>query len=356
MPVSLVTNQSTFAANLDLSATLSAYFDKGMAFDQVFNAIPLFQYFFGKNHMGAQGSLDQKDLESKGRLQLRSGGRDIDFTARIGRNSTVRSMEHYDLVDVTPAQGFTTLSIPWKMYGGSISVDLHSELLNGDQSLRVLDIVQEKTEQAMEEMKQIMSDHLWLGNNGSLTTSTDLHGVPYYVGTDSSSGTVATANRATATWFRNQYNGTSQTITDTTPSVSANGLKYLFQMSLDCSAGRGVKEVDAIFLDKATLTNFYLKLQPQQRYGNSDRPDPSFGGDIFFMGTPLVYDAGCPSGRSYHLNSKTWKLIAHRRANLIATDFIESQDQFARVAKVLWFGNLLNVEPRRNGVISGWAA
>lgn len=354
MAVSLVTNQSTYAADLNLSATLSTYFEK-MAFDQVFNAIPLFQYFFGQNHMNAQNSLSQDELSARGRLQLRSGGRDIDFPARIGRNSTVKSMQHYDLVDITPQQGFTTLSVPWKMYGGSISVDLHSELLNGDSSLRILDIVQEKTEQALEEMKQILSDHLWLGNGG-LTTSTDIHGVRYYVEDTPTTSTVATAARATATWFRNQYNGDSQTITDTTPSFAANGLKYWYQMNLDCSGGHGVDEVDCIFVDKTTMTNAFLKLQPQQRYGEGDRGDAGFGGDIYFMGTPVKWDGGAPSGYSFHLNSRTWKLIAHRKANLIATDFQESQDQFARVAKVLWFGNLICTEPRRNGVISGWTA
>ena len=356
MPVGLVTNQSTYAANMDLSATVQAYFDKGKAFDQVFNAIPLLQYFTGKNHLNAQKNLTQKEMVAKKMLELRPGGKDIDFSARIGRNSTVKSMQQYDLVDITPQQGYTTLSIPWKMYGGSISVAKHQELMNADRSLRVLDIGREKTEQSVEEMKHIVYLHLWLGNNASLTTATDVHGVPYYVSTDPTTGTAATAARATATWFRNQFNGTSQTITDATPSFAANGLKYMFQMCLDCSAGYGIDEVDGIFTDKTVMTNAYLKLQPQQRYTNNDKPDPSFGGIMHFMGVPIVYDSGCPATRMYFLNANTWKFIAHREANLVVGDFVESNDQFARVAKVLWFFNLLCTEPRRNGVIDGWAA
>jgi hypothetical protein len=355
MAVSLVSNQSTYAANMYLSATLSEYIEK-MAFDQVFNSIPFFQWLFGANQEIAQTTLVQDQVAASGILDLRSGGRDIDFPARIGQNTTVDSLEFYDLVDVTPQEGFTTLSVAWKMYGGSISVSLHEELLNANLEQRILDVVKEKTLQAMAELKDVLADHLYLGNNGSLTKSTDIHGMPYYVGTDPTSGTVATVDNSAVTWFRNQYNGTSQTITDTTPSFAANGLKYWYQMMLDCSAGQGTDEVDAIFTDKLTSTYAFLKLQPQQRYTETDKGDAGFRGRIWFMDTPVIWDGKAPSGRSYHLNSRTWKLIAHRDANMASTDFVEAQDQFARVAKVLWFGNLVCTEPRRNGVISGWTA
>ena len=56
MAVSLVTNQSTYAADMNLSATLSEYFSK-MAFDQVFGSVPQFQWLFGKNHENPQQDL-----------------------------------------------------------------------------------------------------------------------------------------------------------------------------------------------------------------------------------------------------------------------------------------------------------
>ena len=59
-----------------------------------------------------------------------------------------------------------------------------------------------------------------------------------------------------------------------------------------------------------------------------------------FKGVPIVWDEQCNSGVMYFLNTEHMKLVVHKDANFAVTDFVKPENQDARVAQILFMGNL----------------
>lgn len=59
-----------------------------------------------------------------------------------------------------------------------------------------------------------------------------------------------------------------------------------------------------------------------------------------FKGQPIVWDELCNSGVMYFLNTNHMNLSVHKDANFEVSDFVKPENQDARVAQILFMGNL----------------
>ena len=59
-----------------------------------------------------------------------------------------------------------------------------------------------------------------------------------------------------------------------------------------------------------------------------------------FKGVPIVWDELAPTGTMYFLNLDHMKLVVHSKANFETTEFVKPENQDARVAQILFMGNL----------------
>jgi hypothetical protein len=89
---------------------------------------------------------------------------------------------------------------------------------------------------------------------------------------------------------------------------------------------------------------------------NEDNPTHIINGDLSanagfknltFKGTPIMYGNFISSGVMYMLNMNYVKLVVDSATDMITTPFIQPTNQMVRVAYILWRGNLITNNRRR---------
>ena len=125
-------------------------------------------------------------------------------------------------------------------------------------------------------------------------------------------------------------------------------------LSLDVAAGPGADEVDALFTTKTVYSYLWDSLEDMKRYTDS-KADVGYI-TMSFMGKPVYWDQYCPAGNLYGLNKNYWHLSVHRDAFFATDGWRQPTNQTARVSVILFMGNLLCSNPRRNFVLHDIAA
>ena len=83
--------------------------------------------------------------------------------------------------------------------------------------------------------------------------------------------------------------------------------------------------------------------------------DAGFGA-LAFKGQPVVWDELCTSTYMFFLNLNHMKLVVHEKANFEVSDFVKPENQDARVAQILFMGNLTCDRRKSFGLLSGKTA
>jgi len=366
--------------NSDLGLTYASYKDepfltanmqiwlKDRAVDQVFNGVTLFKWLTGRD----QDNLSLNQVRASGALEYRDGGQSIDVPLLTGTNSTVQSYHQYQTIDTTPQAGIGPAMIDWREYAVTVTISKFEELVNMDSKSRVINLLKTKQLQAEKTLVDRLNSDCWRGDQNAQTgapptkvNTTDLEGVPYWVSADPTAYTVGSAtagiSQATNSFWRNQYNGTSQVVTDTTPSFAAEGKNDIQLLSMEASGGPGLDEVDAYFTTKTVFNYMWDSLEDMRRYSSGDTGDVGYK-RLSFQGVPVYWDPalstinGTTYGIVYGLNSDYWKLVCHRDAFMKSDGFRSPTNQTAKTAIIMAMLNLVCMSRRRQFVLYGIGA
>jgi len=365
MPNSALANGAEYADYKDeafLTANMQVWL-RDRAVDQIFNGVTGFKYFSGKD----QKDMSLSEVRSKGTLEYRDGGQSLDFPLLTGTNSTVQSYHQYQTIDNTPQEGIGPAMVDWREYAVTVTISKFEELVNMDSKSRVINLLQTKQIQAEKSLIDRFNGDLWKGDQSPVapdvapqgkTNTTDLEGIPYWVSTTPTSGTVATINRATAgnSFWQNVWNGASQAVPTVSPSFAAEGKNAIQLSCMEASGGPGLDEVDALFTNKQVFNYLWDSLEDMKRYSSGDTGDVGYK-RLSFQGIPVYWDSAltnstADSGIIYGLNSYYWKLIAHRDAFMKSEGFRQPTNQTAKTAIIMCMLNLVCMGPRRQFVIS----
>ena len=312
-----------------LSTTLQNYAPKLV--DNIFNRVPLFFW-----------------LNSKGRKKPASGGERLVEPLMYETNSTAAAYSGYETIDVTPQNGLTAAEYLWKQAATSISISGRQERQNAGSKEKIIDLLQSKVTQAERSLKTILDEQAFSTSRGA-SESEGLDGLQALVDVAPTTGSVGNINRATAgnEFWRNNS-------TTSVGSFASGGLDAMRTLYNTCS-DQG-QDFPDLGLTTQSVFEFYEKaLQTQQRFSNTTAADGGFQ-NLTFKGMTLMWDSNCPSGYMYMLNSDYLKLRVHPAADFKTTPFIKPANQDAKVAQILYMGNLTMDQARRQGVLSGITA
>lgn len=264
-------------------------------------------------------------LKENGYVKEEDGGERIVEPLMYGKNTTAKSYSGYDVLDTTPQEGIDSAEFNWKQYSVSISISGKEERQNAGRS-KIIDLLDAKTKQAeMSLTEQLTSDMFTDGTgNGGL----GLTGLKAMV---ANTGTYGGINSATYTWWQAGYNSTSE-------ALALDDMRTGFN-----TASIGGKDTPSLIVTTQTLYEKYEGLCSTTIQMNSEGTkklaDAGFQ-TLQFKGVPLVWDEYCNSTDMYFLNSKHMKLTIHKDANFETTDFVKPENQDAKVAQILFMGNL----------------
>ncbi len=285
------------------------------------------------------------------------------YALRYQNNTTADSYSGYDVFSIIPQDGITTAFYDWAQMAVSISISRKEERQNSGEA-KMIDLLEEKTNQAMDSIKELFMKGVMQGNgpntataittqftspqNGSLFVTP----LPLLVGHSASSGTIGAVSASNA-WWQNQQAATSIT-------TYAIFLKVLSHMRNLCSKGVGGPP-DMNLVDQPTYELYEAALRAYHHNLDYKRADIPFE-NLAFHGDPVVWDEFMPNwatgsttqvttqGTWLMLNSEFIQLKYDAETDFITTPFIRPIDQDAKTAQILWMGTLGTNNRRKHGV------
>jgi len=308
-----------------LSTTLSNY--RKSIEDNVFNTMPLL-FWLRKNN----------------RKVVLDGGAKIIVPILYGKNETVKSYSGYESLDVTPQEGITAAEFNWKQVAGSITISREEERKNSGES-RIVNLLNAKITQCQMSLQDALS--VMLFGDGTGNGGKDILGMGAISADIPTNGVLGGIDRASNTWWRNQYTEGAKTSTafDTL-------LAKMRTMYNSCS--KGSDHPDFIISDQSTFEGYEGQLVQYERFSDSDTADAGFE-NLKFKGAVVMFDPACPSdsthGKMYFLNSKYLSWTVDSQTDFITTPFVRPENQDAKTAQILFMGNLVVSNCARNGVI-----
>lgn len=255
------------------------------------------------------------------------------------KNSTARSYSGYEQLDTTPQEGITSAEYNWKQYSASIAISGKEEAQNAGPQ-RIINLLEGKMKQAEMSLAEKMNEHAF--STGTDSTS-NLLGLQTIVAT---TGTAGNISRTGNSWWQSS-------VRTAEGSFAANGLNAMRVMYNNVS--KGSIHPDFIITDQADFERYEAALQPQERFTDTKVADGGFQ-NLKFKGATMFFDTYCTAGYMYFLNSEYLNLMVHNRRDFATTDFVKPENQDARIAQILWMGELTSSNNARQGVIQGLTA
>lgn len=265
-------------------------------------------------------------LKENGGTREEDGGERIVEPLMYGKNTTAKSYSGYEALDTTPQDGIDSAEYQWKQYSVSVSISGKEERQNAGTS-RIINLLDAKTKQAELSLQEALSEGLF--SDGTGNGSKNLTGLEAMVLT---TGTYGGINSATYTWWA------AGQVETTSEALGLAKMRAAFN-----NASVGGRDMPDLIVTSQTLFQAYEGLLTAtvqvQSPGSKKLGDAGFQ-NLEFKGVPIVWDEQCASGTMYFLNTRHMKLVAHKDANFEVTDFVKPENQDARVAQILWMGNL----------------
>lgn len=315
-------------ANFDTLATttLVKYADKTLI-DNIFQSNALFYLMAGTEKVRNAGGRGYKELD---------GGLKIVEPLLYATNSTAGSYSGYDVLDTDPQEGMTNAEFDWKQYSVSVSISGAEKRKNSGETA-VLNLLEGKIMQAEMSLIETLNGDLFTDGTGN--SSKDLTGLVLAV---DSAGTYGNIVRTTETWWSAQETAVTGPLT-----IDVMRTKYN-----DCSNGYNKDHPELIVTDQDEYEAYEAKLQPDMRFADNKLGDAGFE-NLKFKGAQIVFDEQCNAGVMYFLNMKYLGLRVHKDARFSVTDEQRPVDQDAFVKQILFMGNLVSSNCRRQGKLTG---
>lgn len=310
-----------------LTMTLEKFLEKEAA-DAIFEDLALFEW-----------------LNSKGRVKRRGdGGSKMLIPLMYGKNTGAESYKGYDLLDVNPQEGFTNAEFTWSYYHVPITISGQEEQENAGEA-QMLDLLDNKWMQARLSLRDLLNQHAFLDGTGN--GGKDLTGLDLMVDSAGSYGNIA---RATNSWWSAQETAVGG-------ALSVEGTTGMRTMYNDCSLGKGTMVPTFIMTTQTLFEKYESLMAPYMRYSVGGEANAVFSSDnLKFRKAMLTWDEQCQSELMYFLNDKVMQLVVRSGRDFTTRPFQTPPNQDAKVAHILWMGQLVCQNCRHLGKLTGVTA
>lgn len=276
-------------------------------------------------------------LTKRGNISMKNGGAKIVTPLMYAQNQASSSYSGYDTLSVTPSAGISAAEFNWKQFAATIAINgLEEAQNNGEQE--VIDLLEAKIMQAEETIAEKFDLMFMLDGTGN--SGKDWGGLATYVDATSTIGNI---NSTTETWWRSYVEATAGALTIGDMTKTYN------------TVSRGNDHPDLILSTQLLFEKYESLLQPQMRYTDTETGDAGFQ-NLLFKGAVIMFDANVQAGVMYFLNSKYIKLVGHSDRWFTPTPFVRPNNQDARYAQILCYGNLTISNRARQGKLTGRTA
>lgn len=324
-------------ANYDalLSTTLANHMPKLV--DNVFSARPLI-YF----------------LKEAGQIRQVAGGAKIVIPILHGKNSTAKSYSRYDSIDISEQSGISAAEYNWKQFAATIAISGIEEAQNNSDQ-QIIDLLEAKTMQAEESISESLDEMFITSaltsgatggyNNGtySATANKDWLGLAALV-----KDTTSTVGGILPTTSGNEF--WKSTVTAVGGALTLAKMATLFN-----TISVGNDQPNMILTSQTLYEKYESLLVPQLRFTDTKTADSGFL-NLLYKGAPVLYDKYVTATDMFFLNTKYLRLVGHSENWFKPTPFVRPNNQDARYAQIVCYGELTISNRARQGVLTGATA
>ena len=330
---------TSLTLNYDSILTTTLFEVRGILYDQIFKSNVFFNW-----------------LHQNGRKRLVNGGERIQVALQTGTNSTVKSYSGYELLDTTPQDNLNSAFYTWKQISGSVAINRIEERKNSGRA-EILGLLQQK----VNELQLSMADEVSRQVLGSFTAGNggkDLTPLPLIISNTPSTTTVGSVSGVAETYWRNQQTASGATTT----KAYKDELRNVWN---DCSKGPGGGP-DFCLATQVAYEHYESALDDHSRHTDTAMADLGFD-NIRLKGALMAWDervvdsansqlsstdGGSPTEETvYFVNSRFMELVVDSQTDFITTPFMRPENQDAKVAQVLFYGELTTNNRRKLGVL-----
>ena len=269
------------------------------------------------------------------------GGATLVVPLMYGKNTTAKSYSGYGILDTTPQDGLTAAQYQWAQYSASISISGREERIHNKGEKAILKLLDSKVTQAEMSLRDQLDINLW----ASATTGTNILALPTIVDTTT---TIADVSKSANSWWQAQVNASGSFAAQGKTDMNTTYNEILNQ-SMDNTGPDFICGTQAVY-------EFYENsLTAQLRYTDNKFADAGFE-NLKYKGATMTFDGNTPSGTLFFLRSENLKLVTNEATNFITTPFIKPDNQDAKVAQILWAGQVVSDNNRKLGKMTGITA
>lgn len=271
----------------------------------------------------------------KDRAKTKSGGTEIRAPIMFATNDTAASYSGYDLLGTAPQQPFANAAYNWKQYSVSVTISGREQEINQGES-EILDLLEGLEMNARESLFRSLNIDAFADGTGNGSRALD--GLAIQI---DSTGTLGGIAQATYAWWAS------------TEDAMGGALTILGMRNTFNDITQGTQEgADLIVTTQAVHEAYEGLLQPDMRFQDNKMADGGFK-NLTFKGVPIVWDPDCTTQTMYFINSKYLQLVMGAGRNFKMTEFVRPANQDAKVAQVLFMGNMVGSNRRKQGKITG---
>lgn len=292
-----------------------------------------------------------KTIDKYGGCEERSGGTSILEPLLYDQNTTIQSYRGYDLFNLTPSNPLTGNQQEWKQVVGTISQSGMESFQNQSVEQRV-NLLDARVRELEEKFVIYFSQKLFADGSGN--GGKDIIGLPGMIDSGGSWSTYGgiDSNLSVNSWWRNKYQG-SAGIFSGSLNGTTRGRYYMTNMYNSLMVG--ADRPDLIVTDQTIYEQYEFSLD--QNYRTMDLEVGKRGYKALeFKGTPLIWDINCQAGYMWFLNLMKMKIIFGKNKKFARGEFMTMPNQDAKVASIIVYLATINLNRKRQGVITGFTA
>lgn len=336
-------------------ATLDHY-ASNVAFDQIFQQTPLLALMYRSvRQPGLLGPSIETMFRSLGitgqKTDTSQGGIRVEMPLSVGSSTNTQWFYRGSALSTNVDEGLTRAESLWS-YITDYCALYRTDVVENSGPGKALDRAREQIDQMTRSKAQTIYTALWSTQGDVAHGSQDkVPGVQAYIPTTTTSGTMWGISRSSPnTFWRNNA--------DTVGSFAANGMDKLRSMYQSC-AGNGGADPPSLYISDATTWGYGVKqLESVHRVTDMTRENSELSSKwVRHLGTPWMWDTGCPSGYLYMMNFNYLRMFVHSQFQNYIEHPANPNDrlvaQQTRVATGLTWGL---TRPDRFGVLSGITA
>lgn len=326
--------------------------------DNIFKANPTAAWFLMRN-----------------RVMTAPGGRFIAEPLMYATNNTVQAYRGYDRLNVAPTEELTEAQYNWRQAAVSVSISGEEELKNNGPEA-VFSMIKAKIKVAELSQMQFLDEKMHAAV-ATKNSNVDILGLDEVCDDDGTWGTLGAIDGNTETWWRNQVGpggtGAAATLPGGTGTgvynnavhiaATAAGHETLVELMnrMYHNGAKNITQPDLILTDQAGFERYEKAAHDKRRITSNEMANLGFD-NVMFKRAVMMWNENMKVGDTaanadphpyYFLNSEFLSFTLHRNRNFTISEFVSPWDQDARVAQILFAGNMTCNNRRFQGIT--WA-